>query len=382
MRRPLLCALVAAQALAAAAAGEPLAPDAGASAPPLAAAQEPTPEPASSQPDRVAPLPPPLVRHTDLTRRLKAPAGVDRWEPSGAAARGDRLWVVSDKGAYLAAYALPLHGGANTPVVAHVVDPPKVGRVKWEGLELDEGGGLLLLEAISRSVWRCGAPEQGCPDLTPVPTDVNPRLNSAAPVPFHYIMFESLARTPSGLWVGTRGLQARAEQGAPGGLRPWTAWAQLRDEPLSPISPPLNPSVEYSEAETRGLVMGAHGLSYARRSYGVSGAVYDEARAGLWLTLSAEREEEASREAVSGLLAFSPLAPSAPLSSSAPLSICARFDMKPEGVTLAAGGGLIVVFDEDLDRKLGARHPERFPLEGDEDFVWEAPLGVVEGCLF
>jgi hypothetical protein len=133
--------------------------------------------------------------------------------------------------------------------------------------------------------------------------------------------------------------------------------------------------------------MGAGGLVFARRAYGASGAVYDAARRGLWLTLSAEREEGSSREAVSGLLAFSALAPDAPLSATAPLTLCARFDMKPEGVALSPRGAPLVVFDEDLDRKLGAERPDsspldggRFPLGADEDYAWEAPLGVVASC--
>ncbi len=332
----------------------------------------------------LAPLPPPIVRHTDLHMRLQAPEGVDRWEPSGAAVRGGRLWVVSDKDGYLAAYALPLREGAQRPALSFKLSLPMPGRLKWEGLEVGPEGELLLLEAISRTVWRCEAPEEGCPKLTRLDSDLNPRLDSVAPMPFHYLMFEALARRGGAVWVGTRGLQARTAEGAEGGLWPWTAWAEVREEPLGALSSPAERGEEYSESQTRGLVMGRGGLLFARRAYGVSGAVYDEARGGLWLTLSAEREGEASRESVSGLLAFSRLSGSDPLQVATPLSVCARFDMKPEGVALGAGGAPIVVFDEDLDRKLGARRSgrsERFPLGGDEDYVWEVPMGVAEECL-
>ena len=83
--------------------------------------------------------------------RITAPEGVDRWEPSGAVAHGDRLWVVNDRDGWLVAYDLPLKPGRNGPTVAHqvIVQP---GKIKFEGLAPVGDSGLLLLETMKRSV--------------------------------------------------------------------------------------------------------------------------------------------------------------------------------------------------------------------------------------
>ena len=60
--------------------------------------------------------------------------------------------------------------------------------------------------------------------------------------------------------------------------------------------------------------------------------------------------------------------------------LCARFQMKPEGVTVTEDGHVLIVFDEDLDRKAGqesfgegeeslARH---FPLLNHQDYVFQS----------
>ena len=81
----------------------------------------------------------------------------------------------------------------------------------------------------------------------------------------------------------------------------------------------------------------------------------------------------------------------APLPSpqSGTLKICARFNLKPEGVSLNTSGDLFIVFDEDLDRKLGElnqqetskNQPQRFALRDFEDWVWRAPADqLLKAC--
>jgi hypothetical protein len=106
---------------------------------------------------------PPIISSQDLKTRLVGPKGVKRWEPSGVVNAEQSLWVVSDRGGWLARYQLPLRTGSNTPVEAHQLKPELKHRVKWEGLtwernQQNEPTALLLLEAISRSVWRCEHP--------------------------------------------------------------------------------------------------------------------------------------------------------------------------------------------------------------------------------
>ena len=82
----------------------------------------PTPQPAAeaSAPE-VEIAPPALHPHV-----LNAPEGVERWEPSGATVVGDKLWVVNDRGGWLAAYALPLAPGENMPAAAHQITPERL----------------------------------------------------------------------------------------------------------------------------------------------------------------------------------------------------------------------------------------------------------------
>jgi hypothetical protein len=229
---------------------------------------------------------PPIISSQDLKTRLVGPKGVKRWEPSGVVNAEQSLWVVSDRGGWLARYQLPLRTGSNTPVEAHQLKPELKHRVKWEGLtwernQQNEPTALLLLEAISRSVWRCEHPHQGCPELTKQPLDhLNPRLNQNVPTAFKYIMFEALAYHRE-LLVGVRGYQDQSR-----GLIPWSLLVS-------------------SQAKVK---MDAR-LSFIldQRQYGVSGATYDDQRKGYWLTWSYEDESGSTQDAVGGILSFTPL---------------------------------------------------------------------------
>ena len=71
---------------------------------------------------------------SEFKSRLLGPKGVARWEPSGVGSDGDGLWVVSDRGGWLARYATPLREGVNRPTLAHQLKPKLPHRVKWEAL--------------------------------------------------------------------------------------------------------------------------------------------------------------------------------------------------------------------------------------------------------
>ena len=308
------------------------------------------------------------------------------------AATKDGIWVVSDRGGWLARYSTPLRPGLNHPSVAHQLKPALKHRVKWEGLgwERDARRGepaLLLLEAISRSVWRCVRPAEGCPNLSRITTDaLNAKLDDAVARPFKYIMFEALSGRADKVIIGTRGYQDQER-----GLTPWSI---LIDQ----------------DSQTR--FAAPRGVIFAGRRYGVSGATYDAQRGGYWLTWSYEDESRQDQDSVSGLLTFISASLQAPAptqepthdsSRSAPsaLKLCARLPLKPEGVTVSDAGALTVVFDEDRDRKRGelnaldqqvkrASAPaapmdtsskERFSLRDSEDFVWSVMVNqVLQAC--
>lgn len=320
--------------------------------------------PLKSYPDSLSHKASPLViTELNLKSKLLGAQGVRKWEPSGVAVLGERLWVVSDKEGWLASYDLPLKEGALTPRATHQLTPPLDNRVKWEGLEAHPKGGLVLLEAISRTVWWCHDPEGGCPQLTSLPMKaLNPALNQAAPLPFRYLMFEALLVTPHGVWVGTRGLNALPSGDSKGGLTPWSVWGQVTGEGAPRVVRPHDDAWRFEG-----------------RLYGLSGASYDP-RGGAWLTLSYEDEDAEGSSAVSGLLVYAPL-PLTPTQLSGPApsaQVCARFSLKPEGVTLDAKGHPIVVFDQDSDRKGGrTKRPQRFALELNEDYVWHAPAQLL-----
>ena len=308
---------------------------------------------------------PRVVKAEDTTARLQGAKGVEKWEPSGVARIGEDLWVVSDKDGWLARYPLPL-SPISEPTQVTQLKVPLDNRLKWEGLEVHPEGGLLLMEAISRSVWWCKDPKAGCTELSRLEAGaINDELNTLAHRPFYYLMFEALTVIDGRAWVGVRGMNAKPSADHEGGLVPWIAWASFGAGEPQPIIPPAQG--------------GAPAFTYEGRSYGLSGAVND-GEGGLWVTLSYEDEEGDSRASVSGVLARLklPLSPTKLTGEAPELSVCARFELKPEGVTLSATGAPIVVFDVDADRK--GDTPERFNLKRTEDYIWVAPQDV-KGCV-
>ena len=357
---------------------------------------EPTPSPPQPalSPDPKAP-PEILLSHVpapissqEIKTRISGPKGVKRWEPSGVVSEGKHLWVVSDREGWLARYQLPLSQGVNHPTSAYQLQPELKHRVKWEGLAWErdqdqEITALLLLEAISRSVWRCPKPDLGCPELTQEPLGhINSRIDQSIPSPFKYVMFEALAHRAEPI-IGVRGYQDRSR-----GLIPWSVLASSRGQ----------------------MLMDAR-ASFAldQKHYGMSGATYDAKRRGYWITWSYEDEAGSTQDAVGGILSFAPLhaQPQSALGSTPALrlsmgthhvsspghdafEICARFNLKPEGVTLNAAGDLFIVFDEDLDRKQGDATPQgqterlqrRFALNDNEDFIWRLPNDhIAQACV-
>lgn len=278
------------------------------------------------------------------TMRIVAPEGVDRWEPSGGAIRGDRLWIVNDRGGWLAAYALPLKPGQNAPIMAHAVKPND-GRVKFEALAPDGEGGLLLLETMKRSVWRCAAPDAGCPDLERVDTDdALDLLEDSVPKPVNYITYEALAHSGERLWVGSRGYET-----VDGTFHPWALIA----EPSGRITYDGQPWVVDGKA------------------YGLS----DIAVQGDWMWMTWSHESTGSCAAdVAGLIARAPLSadgvPGQP-------TLCHVVGGKPEGV-VPDGDGLWVIFDQDGDRK-DPSDPTKFPLAQTEDIVRRLPARCPDG---
>ena len=276
--------------------------------------------------------------------RLLAPEGADRWEPSGAAVIGDQLWIANDRGGYLAKYPLPLpESGTVSPTKAFALSPPIKNRIKWEGLEAQADGSLLILEAISRSIWRCASPETGCPTLEPVDlSTIQDKIDALPPAPFKYVMLESVfLKSDAEVMVGTRGYMPKRGPA----------------EPLAAF---------FSQSGEGPLFKHPKGLREGGRRYGMSGATADAK--GLWTTWSSEREDSVRSRDLFGLIAHSTAKGS---SWSAP-QICHRFQAKPEGIARWRDQ-LIVVFDEDLDRKGGMIPSDRFPLAANEDYVWSGP---------
>lgn len=278
------------------------------------------------------------------TIRIAAPDGVDRWEPSGGAIIGDRLWVANDRGGWLAAYALPLEPGRNTPVVAHAIAANE-GRIKFEGLAPVGDGGLLLLETMKRSVWRCADPEAGCPDLQRLPMDAAlDRLEAAVPKPVRYITYEAIAARGDRIWVGSRGYETLDER-----FHPWA------------------------------IVAGPHDRTfYDGRPWRVGGRAYglsDMADDGDWMWMTWSHESPGSAAAdVAGLIARAPIAADGTLGRPV---LCYSVAGKPEGI-VHHGDTLLVIFDQDGDRK-DPTDPTRFPLAQDEDIVLRLPAACPDG---
>lgn len=296
---------------------------------------------------------------------LHARKGVKRWEPSGAAVIGETLWVISDRGARLARYTLPLHKGKNKVLDAWKLKPDLDHRIKWEGLEADTQGRLWLLEAISRSVWLCDQPKLGCPKLQRVDLGMmNQKMDPIVPRDFKYIMFEAIAIDAQGPLVGVRGFNDKQN-----GLTPWS----LLVRPTSNL-----------------LMSQSQGLLWQGKSYGLSGAHFDSIAQGFWITWSYEDESKNTKNSVAGLLSFLPQSKNVNTSQSSlkhtqqttpslqanlpnfpeDLKLCMQFPLKPEGVTRWKDQ-IIIVFDEDKDRKGGKTHQgEQFALKRSQDYAW------------
>jgi hypothetical protein len=293
-----------------------------------------------------APVPAPKPIHPFV---LEAPRGVDRWEPSGDAVLANDLWVVNDRDGWIAAYPLPLHPGVNTPDHSYAL---KTGlpRTKWEDAAPAPDGGLLLWEAVSRTLWHCGDPAAGCPDLAQVDSEAfRKALDAALPVPVEYVTVEGFARQGDRTWVATRGL-------VPRGQDPKTAfecWPRLfgAQGPLAAF-------------DGKPWMLDGH-------PYSISGLALDGDT--LWMTWSYEAAADDSRDGVAGLLARAKLGPDG---QPGPPELCRRFVGKPEGVALW-NHELVVVFDDDLARK-GVNDPRRFPLDPRQDFA--EVLDKVDAC--
>lgn len=270
--------------------------------------------------------------------RIIAPVGIDRWEPSGGVVFDDVLWVVNDRDGWIAAYDLPLAPGRNAPSAAHRL-PVQDGPIKFEAAAPAPGGGLLLLETMKRSVWRCRRPEDGCPAVQRVEvTDALAALESSVPKPVEYITYEALAARGEAMWIGSRGYETDD-----GVFHPWAIVAE--------------PGGRTTYDGTPWVLDG--------RAYGLSDLMRDED--GFWMTWSYEAEGE-TREDVGGLLAWAPLTedgrPGTP-------KLCRRLPGKAEGVA-RYGDELLVIFDEDRARK-DPSDSAKFALAPDEDVVLAVP---------
>ena len=103
------------------------------------------------------------------------------------------------------------------------------------------------------------------------------------------------------------------------------------------------------------------------------------------MTLRATKTTEKKKEEPQRGLEYGPYRVDHQNSSN--FKICARFQMKPEGVTVNQDGQLFVVFDEDLDRKAGEEEGgvpgvmSRFPLLNHQDYVYTQTVSkVLEDC--
>ncbi len=271
---------------------------------------------------------------------LQAPDGVERWEPSAAVRRGDLLWVVTDRDGWVAAYALPLKTGLNLPVRSMRLAPFE-GRIKWEGLAPLGDEGFLLLETMTRSLYRCPDPAAGCAGLERVdPARANAAIDALLPGQVEYVTLEGLAGEGDRVYLGARGYVAKGLTSAD-----FTSW--------SVVSLPDGTTT-----------LGGAGWPHGGRSYGLSGMAADGST--LWMTWSFEDERDDRPEGVGGLLARAPIDPATGLPGRPRL--CRTLDGKPEGIAVLDRDHLVLVFDDDKARKDPSRR-DRFALTPTQDFA-------------
>jgi hypothetical protein len=264
---------------------------------------------------------------------LAAPAGPVQWEPSGAARVGDRLYVVNDKtDGTVAAYALPIAPGLNTPVASFTV-LPEAGP-KWESVRADASGRLLLINANTRNLWRCD-PATNCAGAG-APVDVT---SAAANATLGAVRVEGVAVNGARTWLATR-----------------TSPARMVDDLGTAVSFP----VQTLNGQTFALsdAVYANGRYYLTWSYEagfLSGAAANVIAdvAGLLMVVDADAQGRPNP---------------------ATLRTCRTLRGKPEGVELD-GGALVVTFDEDSARK-NPQSQSTFPLTQTQDFATRIPVSA------
>lgn len=287
------------------------------------------------------------------THILLAPPGVNRWEPSGAAViPGDaRLWVVNDKTPVLAAYALPLTPGPNTPVfhtvITQTLRTPPVDKVKLEAVRWHPLHGLLLLDAFRRGIVAgVQIDASGAPvfDFELQRFDApKAALDAVAPEPFDYVAVEALGVIGDVPLTGTRGYVPKGGRDA---MRARSVMLDARGRATAPST-----------------------LTVGGREFGLSDLVCPP---GLpdrcYETWSYENEKGDTTADVAGLLAVAPIIDGLPGTP----RICRTFGAKAEGIARFRDT-LIVVFDDDLRRKRPGE-PSHFPIETNQDFATTLPL--------
>ncbi len=298
---------------------------------------------------------------------LKAPKACDRFEPSGVAYVHDRLWVVSDRDGWIASYDYPFKTeGKNKAKSAFQLNIPSDERTKWEGIESDEKGGFYLLEAISKSIWHCPSPLDGCKDFKKVEIDkISLALNDSSKrfaEDLNYMMLESVAMLPkqNQLFLGVRGYNLKTQGFSPSAL--------ILDH-LGQV-----------------VLQAQQGLEKNGKHYSLSGLTVEEHHDDyhFWMTWSFEKEDDRTRNGVDGYLMVATISKKDWLAGKRidvkqDLKTCVHFPYKPEGIAVA-GEDIVLVFDEDKDRKTKKKeNGEGFELTKKQDYVWRMKRGACLG---
>lgn len=261
------------------------------------------------------------------------------WEPSAAEVVGGRLWVADDKHGQIVPFKLPLQA-VNDPDGPAIELPTQAKKLEALAATAD-GKGLIAWEVIGGQVVRCPTPE-GCntgPVSTPAVKAAARGLAEGEDRDVEYVNLEGMARRGDRLYFGVRQYRRKA-----GGVDiPWSVI--LTDEGL-----PVGFGAPRPFIDAQG------------RAYGISSLAVDGDH--LWVVWSFEAEG-AARSDVRGYLTRAPIQPDGTLW---PLQRCRALpDGKPEGLAVW-GEKLVVVFDNDRDRK-GPAAPEKFRLNPNQDFV-------------